>query len=282
MREWQEAKREYEAVPVPPELGERVQAGIRQGLAARRRAAARRRWVRSAGAFAACFAVLFAGLNLSPTFASAAADMPVVGGLLRVLTVRSYTAQDQDRTLTVSQPAVSGGDEFTKKINAEIQKRVEEETARGEETVREYKEAFLSTGGTEAEWEQHDNRVSVTYSIKSETDTTVSFIVTTQISTSVGEQEDVCYNLDVAGDRVLTLADVLGSGWVETCNAAIQKQIADSADPSIYFGRDMGGFTTVDDTTQFYLNQAGNPVVLFPQGRIAIEAAGPQEFEIQK
>jgi hypothetical protein len=175
MREWQEAKREYEAVPVPPELGERVQAGIRQGLAARRRAAARRRWVRSAGAFAACFAVLFAGLNLSPTFASAAADMPVVGGLLRVLTVRSYTAQDQDRTLTVSQPAVSGGDEFTKKINAEIQKRVEEETARGEETVREYKEAFLSTGGTEAEWEQHDNRVSVTYSIKSETDTTVSF-----------------------------------------------------------------------------------------------------------
>ena len=45
-----------------------------------------RRW----GATAACFAVLLAGLNLSPTIAKAAAEVPVLGGLFQVLTLVDY------------------------------------------------------------------------------------------------------------------------------------------------------------------------------------------------
>ncbi len=92
MNEFQEPKSEYEHIPIPAELSERVQEGLRQG----RRARTRRRWTRSIGTVAACFAVLVGTLNLSPTVAAAAADVPVLGGLFQVLTVRNYTTeQDQ-------------------------------------------------------------------------------------------------------------------------------------------------------------------------------------------
>ena len=47
-------------------------------------------------------------------------------------------------------------------------------------------------------------------------------------------------------------------------------------------GIDMGGFTTVDRNTTFYINEAGNPVVTFPKYEIAPGFMGVQEFEIQK
>lgn len=277
--DWKDARKEYENIEIPVELEQRVQKGIRQGRAARR---GKRAALRTAGAFAACFAVLFAGLNLSPVFATACSDVPVVGGLFRVLTVRSYTERSGDRTVEVSQPAVSGADAFAEKINAEIQERVDEKITEGNQLVSEYKEAFLSTGGTEAEWKQHDNQVSVTYEIKSQTDSTVSFVVDTSVSIASAYQEQFFYNLDVAGDRELTLQDVLGDDWVQMCNDSVRAQMAASSDPSVYFGADMGGFSTVDADTDFYLGADGNPVLVFPRATVAIGAMGPVEFEIQK
>ena len=279
MNELQEAKTEYEAIEIPAELSDRVGAGIAEG---RRRASRRRTWLRSAGSIAACVVVLFAGLNLSPTFAAAAADVPVVGGLFRVMTVRSYTVQNEDETIHVDQPAVSGGDAFTQEINREIQERVDAKTAEGKELVAEYKEAFLSTGGTEAEWAQHDNQVSVTYTVESQTDTTVSFVVDTSVSIADAYQESYYYNLDVKNDRELTLKDLLGDDWVDVCNASIRQQMADSKDPSVYFDKSMGGFTTVDETTSFYINASGDPVVVFPRATVAIGAMGAVEFPIAK
>ena len=63
MNEFEQAKKEYEQIPVPEELADRVQAGIRQGRAKRMQ----RKWKRGAGAVAAClvldaFAFLLPGV----------------------------------------------------------------------------------------------------------------------------------------------------------------------------------------------------------------------------
>ena len=77
-----EARAAYENVPIPDGLEARVQEGIRQGRSARqRRQRLRRRWFSAA----ACLMLLIAGLNVSPTVAQAAAEVPVIGGLFRVL-----------------------------------------------------------------------------------------------------------------------------------------------------------------------------------------------------
>lgn len=275
MNEFKHAKEEYEATPVPAELKDRVQAGIRQGKANR----ARRAWGRRLGTVAACFVVVVGALNLSPTVAAAAADMPVLGGLFQVLTVRSFTDENADRTLEVQQPAVTGSD-FAEAISAEIQKRVDDKTAEGEQMVAEYKEAFLATGGTQEEWEQHDITVSVTYEIESQTDSTVSFLVESNVSFANAYWERTYYNLDLAAGKELTLADLLGENWVSVCNDAIQAQMAAAEDPTVYFDASAGGFTTVDETTQFYLNEAGEPVVVFSPYTVAPGAMGYVEFPI--
>ena len=275
MKEFENAKMEYEETPIPEELNDRVQAGIRQGRANR----ARRIWKRRLGTVAACFVVVVGALNLSPTVAAAAADVPVLGGLFQVLTVRSFTDENEDRTVEVEQPGLTGSD-FADQIDAEIQERVDAKIAEGEQLIAEYKDAFFATGGTQEDWEQHDNQVSVTYEIKSRTDTTVSFVVDSYVSIAGAYQEQVYYNLDLANGKELTLADVLGADWVDICNESIKAQMAAAEDPSVYFDESMGGFTTVDETTQFYLNGDGGPVVVFAPYTVAIGAMGTVEFEI--
>ena len=119
MKEFENARMEYEETPVPEELNDRVQAGIRQGKANR----VRRIWKRRLGTVAACFVVVVGALNLSPTVAAAAADVPVLGGLFQVLTVRSFTNENEDRTVTVEQPGVTGSD-FAAQSVTDIQERV--------------------------------------------------------------------------------------------------------------------------------------------------------------
>ena len=276
MNDFKHAKEEYEATPIPAELEDRVRAGIRQGKANR----ARRVWSRRLGTVAACFVVMFGVLNLSPAVAAAAADVPVLGGLFQVLTVRSFTDVTPDRTLEVEQPAIQGGGTFAQQVNEEIRKRVDAKTAEGEQLVAEYKEAFLATGGTQEEWEQHNIAVSVKYDVKSQTDTTVSFLVESDVSFTGAYWERTYYNLDLAAGKELTLADVLGEDWVTICNDSIKAQMAAAEDPAVYFTADQGGFTTVDETTQFYLNEAGDPVVVFPPYAVAPGAMGYVEFPI--
>lgn len=281
MNEFCTAKEAYEEIPIPQELSERVQAGIHQGSRAYRSARRRVALRRTLTTAAACFVVVVGTLNLSPTVAAAAADVPVLGGLFRILTVRSYQDTNGDRTVEVEQPGLSGG-ALAQQVSQEIQERVDARIAEGEALIAQYKEAFLATGGTEAQWAEKENTVSVTYEIKSQTDTTVSFVVDSYVSIASAYQEQIYYNLDLAADREITLADLLGENWVEICNESIRTQMAQSEDPSVFFSEDMGGFATVDETTSFYINEAGDPVVVFPKYTVAVGAMGNVEFEITK
>ena len=72
---------------------------------------------------------------------------------------------------------------------------------------------------------------------------------------------------------ILRLVPVQQAQIIEMC-------IRDSF--TYFFAPEEGGFTTVDETTSFYINEDGNPVVVFPEYSIAAGAAGIVEFEIAK
>lgn len=281
MKEFEEARRAYGAVEIPPELGEQVRRAVRKAGRAMRRAKV---FGRTAASVAACFALLVLTLNLSPAFASYAGNLPVLGGLARVLTARSYHTTENGLTYNVEVPAVAGTDNaLTERVNAEIQKRVDEKMIAGQEIADETKQAFLETGGTEAEWEARGTEVSVTYSVKYQSDTTLSFVVDSYVTVASAYQEEDFYNLDLDSGKELTLQDLLGDDWVKVANKSIRKQIGEreEKDPGVFFTDDWG-FTTVDESTGFYLNNDGIPVVVFPRATIAIGAAGPVEFPITK
>jgi len=273
MNEFREAQMQYENTPIPMELEDCVRKGISQGRASYRRKILKK-WFSTA---AACFALLMAALNLSAPVAAAAAEIPIMGGLFEVLTIRNFSDVNDDRAVEVNQPAIIGNS-FAERINQEIQLRVDAKIKEGEDVVARTKEAFLATGGTEEQWRKRDTTVSVDYEIKSQTDTTVSFVIDSYVSVASAYHEQFYYNLDLSAEKELTLADVLGEHWVEICNESIRRQMAGSADPSVYFDESMGGFATVDEDTSFYIDADGNAVVVFPRGAVAIGAMGIVEF----
>lgn len=282
MNNFDQARLEYENTPLPPELGERVQAGIRQGKANRRR----RRMVQRFMGCAACFAVMLAALNLSPTLAKAAADVPVLGGLFQVMTFTRYDLSDGGINYTVSVPRLEtdGSSSLAETVNTAIQERVDLHMERARQDWADYKDAFFETGGTEEEWGGREMDVYVGYDVMSQTDTRVSFVVSLAEGWVASMEEHYYYNLDFAEGRNLTLQDLLGDDWVEICNDAINTQIAASVDDegfTLFFTPEEGGFTTVDESTSFYIREDGVPVVAFPRYAIAAGAAGIPEFPIE-
>lgn len=279
MKEFDQARLEYENTPLPPELSGRVQAGIREGRARRQK----RRFAKRLAGCAACFAVLLAALNLSPTLAHAAAEVPVLGGLFQVMTFINFDMSDGGINYAVSVPRLESDQDLAETVNAAIQERVDLHMERARQDWADYQEAFFATGGTEEEWAGREMDVFVGYEVKRQTDTQVSFVVTLGEGWVASREERYYYNLDFAEGRDLTLQDVLGEDWVEICNRAIQEQIAASVDDegfTFFFTPEEGGFTTVDETTSFYIREDGVPVVAFPRYAIAAGAAGIPEFPI--
>lgn len=274
----QQSREAYERIPIPDNLDERVREGVRQGRAAR--AARRRRRVQRWFGAAACFAVLFMGLNLSPTVAHAAAGVPVLGGLFQVLTVVRYDRSEDGVNYTVDVPVVEAEGDTAAAVNAAIQTEMERRLEQARRDWADYQEAFFATGGTEEEWAGREMDVIIDYAVKYQSETQVSFVVTMAECWVAAQEEWYCYNLDLAGDKTITLRDLLGENWADICNEAIRRQIGESRDSALFFAPAEGGFTTVDESTAFYIRADGVPVVVFPRGSIAARAAGALEFPL--
>ena len=277
MNEFKSARDQYESTPIPEELNDHVLAGIRRGKPRSRAGGHALR--RTLGAAAACFVVVLGGLNLSPTFAAAAGDVPVLGGLFQILTVRSYDEVKDGIDYDVSVPEVEADGAVSEAVNAQIQERVDAHLAQAQSDWEAYKDAYFATGGTEEDWGDREMDVIIDYEIKAQTDTTVSFVVDFAECWVSAQQQRYCYNLDLANNKDITLADVLGEDWVNICNTAVQAYI-DQDTSGLFFTADKGGFTTVDDTTSFYLNQDGSVTLVFPEYAIAAGAAGIVEIPV--
>ena len=245
------------------------------------------------GCMAAAAAFLLAGtigLNVSPAFAEEMAKIPAIGQLAQVLTFRSFEGTIDDVELNVNVPVIRGFEgEIPAKVNAQIQQLTAEYETQAKNDLAEYKESFFAAGGTEKEWANRTMSLFIDYDVRYFEDSILSLQVTTAKSWVSAEEEYHFYNIDLKQDTELTLEDVLGTDYVKICNTSITQQINEriaSDENAVFFGFGndegmMDGFTTVDETTAFYLNENGSVVISFPEYSIAPGSMGIQEFIIQ-
>lgn len=249
---------------------------------------------------------LTVGVNSSEAFAKEMSEVPVLGALAKVLTVRSYHGTDGDYEIDMDVPEIVPGETgaqadapevtaFTGDINAEIEKIVDDYMEQAKAEFQEYKEAFFATGGTQEEWADRTMDIDVNYEVKYQEGNILSLELVTAKGWVASQEERYYYNLDLSTEEYLTLRDLLGEDYVELCNESIVAQIKQRMaedENKMYFGfgpngeedREMGipGFTTVTDDTKFYLNERGNVVIVFEKYEIAPGYMGFQEFEITK
>ena len=296
MRQIEDARKKYEEIPIPQELSGRVRAAIVRSEEKRKSQGQKipvagiyrrnRIWGVCAGTAAALVLVFTTALNTNTAFADMAAGLPVIGAAARILTFRSYEKDEGDWKISVEIPSVEMIAKDTNGLDAALNQEIYDLCSRyaeeAAERAREYKKAFMETGGTEEEWEAHDIKIHVGYEIKAQTERYLSFAVQETENWSAAGSETRYYNIDLKDYKMVTLADVLGRDYVRIANESILRQMEDrkKKDGIAFWSGSEGGFTGITDKTAFYMNENGNPVIVFDKYEIAPGAYGKLEFEI--
>lgn len=298
MRQIEDARKRYEEIPIPAELSGRVRAAIvrseekrksqRQRIPTVRIRRKHRIWGTCAGMAAALVLVFTTALNTNTAFAEMAAGLPVIGAAARILTFRSYERDEVDWKISVEIPSVEmiakDTNGLDSALNQEIYDLCSQYADEAVERAREYKKAFMETGGTEEEWEAHDINIHVGYEIKAQTEAYLSFAVQGTENWSSAYSETKYYNIDLKDNKMVTLADVLGHDYARIADESILRQMENMEEKEgiAFWSKSEGGFTGVTDKTVFYMNEKENPVIVFDKYEIAPGAYGKLEFEIDK
>lgn len=292
MSKLERMKERYDNIVIPEELNIRVQQEIqksRKQQEEKGRAGSSHRFrkvIRSMEAMAAAACVLFtAALNTSPVFAKEAGELPVIGGLARVLTFRSYETEKDDIAVSVEIPTIEMIAEDTgitmDQINQEILDRCNQYAEEAVKRAEEYRTAFLETGGTTEEWAVHNIKITVGYEIKQQSGDYLSFVVRGSENWTNAYSESKYYNLDLSTGEIVTLKDMLGSDYVELADRSIREQIAERENAGeIFFKKEEGGFAGISEDVKFYINGNNRPVIVFEKYEIAPGSSGEIEFEI--
>ena len=285
-------KERYDAVVIPAELNDRIQQEITRSRRqqAEKKAASRRhtfrKMIRGMAAAAAAAGILFTtALNTSPVFAKEAAQLPVIGGVARILTFRSYETEKDDIAVSVEIPTIEMIAADTgitvDGINQEILERCEQYARDALLRAEEYRTPFLDTGGTPDEWAEHNIKITVGYEIRQQSNDYLSFVVRGTENWTNAYSESKYYNLDLNTGRPVTLQDLLGSDYVELADKSIWEQIARRQNAGeVFFTAEEGGFTGISEYVRFYINRDNRPVIVFEKYEIAPGSSGEVEFEI--
>ncbi len=236
--------------------------------------------IRNAIATAAVAATVFIALpNISPNIAYAMEQIPVIGRLVEVVTIREYQYETDRNMAQIETPQIvvdaEGNDKLAntaEEINQEIQKITDNLT-------KEF-EANLSEEGYQD--------VIVTSEVLATTDNYFTLKLICYQGAGSGYEWDYYYTMDLATGERLQLNSLFkdGADYITPISNNIKEQMQAQmdADENVTYWLDgdveAWNFKTITEDTSFYLNEKGNVVIGFDEGEVAPMYMGTVEFEI--
>lgn len=210
---------------------------------------------------AACFFFTFFMLlpNMSPVYASAASQIPVIGSLVEVFTIRDYDYRDETHELLAEVPAVSvpGGGEGEERINTEAQDLVER-------IVKDFYAAL----------EQGPNSVNVTHETVTNTPEWFTLKLTVEEVQASGAIRYVYYHIDRATGNFITLGDLFDAEG----RRFLSQQVLEQMNETDYFPEELP--EVLSEQQNFYFEN-GDLVLVFDEYTIAPGSMGTPSFTIR-
>ncbi|MCH4886006.1 DUF3298 domain-containing protein [Acidaminobacter sp. JC074] len=265
----------YKNIIIPEELDFMTQKTIRKHKR-------NKRFITSLTSVAAALVIFTTSLNVSYTFAESMQQIPIVKDIASMLTFRTYENQTDEITSTVTIPSVSieesNIDDFINEtISSEVERILEEAQVRAEE----YKDAYISTGGTEEGYKEKNMTVAVDYEVFSQDENHLSFRVFTHETLAAVYAENLYFTLDLNQRKILSLEDLLGENYVEIMTEKVLADIEEDAkeNPNKYFDDYKSPDFKVRSDIDFYLKD-NKLFIVFWKYELAAGAFGRLEFEI--
>ena len=266
-------KEEYDQIPVPQEARDRIEAGIMRARLEKKRSD-RMKNMKRTGVTAAALVLTFGiAVNASPVVAQAMDGIPVIGSIARVVTIRNYNeSTDNGMMADISVPQIDGN----VAANAEMDAYAKELIARYE------KEVVAQLGQEEGHY-----ALESSYEVVSDNDKYVSIRINTVETMASGAEFVKIFTVDKAKGQTVSLKDYLNSPEkLEAVSQNIKDQMAAQMaedEGKVYFTEgEVGGFTGLTGDENFYLNEAGELVIVFGEYEVAPGYMGTVSFTIPK
>lgn len=264
-------KAEYDQIPVSQKARERIEAGIMRARLEKKRSD-RMKNMKRTGVTAAALVLTFGiAVNASPVVAQAMDGIPVIGGIARVVTIRNFTETTQNGMMAdISIPQIDGN----VAANAEMDAYAKELISRYE------KEVVAQLGQEEGHY-----ALESSYEVVSDNNKYVSIRINTVETMASGAEFVKIFTVDKATGETVSLKDFLNSPEkLEAVSQNIKDQMAAQMaedEGKIYFTEgEVGGFTGLTGDENFYLNDAGELVIVFGEYEVAPGYMGTVSFTI--
>ena len=266
-------KEEYDQIPVPQETRDRIEAGIMRARL-EKKMSDRMKNMKRTGVTAAALVLTFGiAVNASPVVAQAMDGIPVIGSIARVVTIRNYNESTNNGMMAdISVPQIDGN----VAANADMD-------AYAKELISRYEEEVVAQLGQE---EGH-YALESSYEVVSDNDKYVSIRINTVETMASGAEFVKIFTVDKATGQTVSLKDFLNSPEkLEAVSQNIKDQMAAQMaedEGKVYFTEgEPGGFTGLTGDENFYLNEAGELVIVFGEYEVAPGYMGTVSFTIPK
>ena len=264
-------KEEYDQIPVPQEARDRIEAGIMRARLEKKRSD-RMKNMKRTGVTAAALVLTFGiAVNASPVVAQAMDGIPVIGSIARVVTIRNYNeSTDNGMMADISVPQIDGN----------VAANVEMDAYAKELIARYEKEVVAQLGQEEGHY-----ALESSYEVVSDDDKYVSIRINTVETMASGAEFVKIFTVDKATGQTVSLKDYLNSPEkLEAVSQNIKDQMAAQMaedEGKVYFTEgEVGGFTGLTGDENFYLNEAGELVIVFGEYEVAPGYMGTVSFTI--
>ncbi len=275
-------KKEYIEADIPKELDFLVRKALKDsGIYRRKRKYLFKRASVVAASIALFVTTLTVGVNTSPVFAASLSEIPVVGSVVKVLTFREYTVNEDKHKANIKVPAIQGLE------NKALQNSLNEKYLN--ENKKLYDEFIANMEDLKKNSDGHLG-VESGYVIKTDNENLLSvgrYVVNTVGSSSTTFKYDT---IDKKNEVLITLPSLFkDNSYVEIISENIKKQMREqmkSDSDKIYWianegkEKNMEIFDKISENQNFYINAQSELVISFNKYEVAPGYMGVVEFII--
>lgn len=268
--DFEKAKKRYEERKAPPELLREVNKMFQK----------KNKMKIIVASVVAVFGVFTVTLNVNVAFAKTLLEVPGFSGIVKVLTGNRYAFHENTFDAEVDVPEIAGlkDVELQKKLNQEFRDYADTIMAGFQADVKAMKDEYGEDSGHLG--------VDVGYAVKTNNEKILAldlYVVNTVASSSTVHK---FYTIDKKENRLITLDSLFceGSDYVGVISPYIKSEMkrANEEEGASYWIEDEFGdnFEAIKENQNFYLNEAGNLVIVFDKYEVAPGYMGAPEFVI--
>ena len=277
-------KKEYEEIKVPENMKERIEASIARAKKDKRKVKKVKLWKTCTSA-AAVLAIVLVLPNTSQTAAAAMQQIPLLGNLFKITTVREYQVDEERNMANVKVPQVEVQDTTDGNTDADraaqakesadaINFDIEEETNK---LIDEFKESMKNEEGYQD--------IYIDSKVLTDNDRLFSLELILYQGAGSGYEQHKHYTVDKLTGKELTLKDLCGDDYVNTISEEVKEQMRAqmAADETVKYWLDdpdvpEWNFDKIAEDQDFYVNAEGHVVICFNEYDVAPGSMGCVEF----